>query len=131
MRIPYNEDDVTEVYSGACRETNEEELAGHPQSAATKKKISKAMTGKKNPAWKDGRRAYRRISKAKSGEGVHHINNDSKDNRASNLETYKLKGKERSRHEIAHRRQDNFHKSGGRKDKPRGYVAKNKAHGRL
>ena len=46
------------------------EQTGRPQSAATKKKIAKAVTGKKNPAYKDGRRSYRRIAGAKKGEHI-------------------------------------------------------------
>jgi hypothetical protein len=101
---------------------DEEELFKH--SPATKRKIAKAMTGKSNPAWKDGRRAYRRIAGAKPGEGVDHLDGDSKNNAPSNLKKYKLKGKSRSEHEKKHKRHLNTQGSGGRKKIPRGYTAK-------
>lgn len=101
-----------------------EEHLGRPQKPSTRKKISKAMQGKNNPAYKDGRRSYRRVAKAKRGEGVDHINGDSKDNRPSNLRRYKLKGKSRSDHEKKHDRAKNFKSSGGRKTPARGYKAK-------
>ena len=101
------------------------------QSAETKKKISKAMSGKNNPAYKDGRRSYRKIAKAKKGQHVHHKNNDSKDNRPSNLEKFPAKGPGRAKHEKAHHREKNFRKTGGRKKVKRGYVAKVKAKGSL
>ena len=37
----------------------ETESLGRPQTAKTKKKIAKAMTGKGNPAYKSGQRSYR------------------------------------------------------------------------
>jgi len=120
MRLPYNDDEVIEEYPGIARVMTEEEL----MSEATKKKISKAMMGKNNPAYKDGRRSYDRIAGAKKGEGVHHKDGNSKNNKPSNLEVYKLTGKERAKHEKQHDRSKNFSSSGGRKDKPRGYTAK-------
>ncbi len=50
------------------------EVLGRPQKKSTRLKIAKAMLGKKNPAWKDGRRAYRRIAGAKTGDNsiIHH-----------------------------------------------------------
>jgi len=107
---------------------NKEELA---HSAATKKKISKALMGKKNPAYKDGRRSYRRKAglKPNDGKAVHHKNNDSKDNKKSNLEVFKNKGPQRAKHEKAHHREKNFKKTGGRKKVKRGYTAKEKAKG--
>tara|TARA_Y100000310_G_C20605978_1_gene775504 strand:+ start:1077 stop:1385 length:309 start_codon:yes stop_codon:yes gene_type:complete len=97
---------------------------GRPQKPATKRKIAKAMTGKNNPAWKDGRRAYRRIVGAKPGEGVHHKDGDSKNNSKNNLKRFKLKGKGRSAHEKTHERGKNFRSGGGRKKLARGYKAK-------
>lgn len=103
----------------------EETLArGRKHSEATKRKIAKAVTGKKNPAYKDGRRSYRRIAGAKKGEGVDHKDGDSTNNKPSNLKTYKLKGKGRSKHAKKHQRHKNFKSSGGRKKKRRGYKAK-------
>ena len=109
---------------------NNEQL-GRKQTPATKKKIATAMTGKGNPAYKDGRRSYRNVAKAKPGQHVHHKNNDSKDNRPSNLEKFPEKGSGRAKHEASHNRQANFKKSGGRKKVKRGYVAKMKAKGSL
>ena len=63
-----------------------EEQLGRKQKPSTKKLIAKAMTGKGNPAYKDGRRSYRNKVNAKPGQHVHHKNNDSKDNRPANLE---------------------------------------------
>jgi hypothetical protein len=94
------------------------------QTAATRKKIAKAMEGENNPAYKDGRRSYREKVNAKPGEGVDHINGDSKDNRKNNLRKYDLEGSERSAHEKKHDRAKNFSSSGGRKTPPRGYQAK-------
>lgn len=105
-------------------EKTQEEL--RKQTEATKRKISKAVTGKKNPAYVDGRRSYRRVAGAKSGQGVDHKNGDSKDNRPSNLKTYPLKGKGRGAHEKKHDRAKNFKSTGGRKKVTRGYVAKRK-----
>lgn len=66
---------------------------GSSISSSHKKKISKAVTGKKNSAYIDGRRSYRRIAGAttNNGEVVHHKNGNRKDNRRSNL--VRLKGK--------------------------------------
>ena len=64
---------------------------GKKQSASHKAKRAKAVTGRKNGAYKDGRRSYRRKAGAKKGEVVHHKNGNRKDNRPSNLQ--KLKGK--------------------------------------
>ena len=97
---------------------------GRKQTAATRRKIAKSMTGKKNPAWKDGRRAYRRIAGAKKGEGVDHKDGNSKNNKPSNLRRFKLKGKSRAWHEKKHKRNKNFTSKGGRKKLKRGYVAK-------
>ena len=93
-------------------------------SAATKKKISKALMGKNNPAYKDGRRSYRRIAGAKDNDGsiIHHKDGDSKNNSKSNLQ--KIPASKRSEHEKKHNRENNFKKSGGRKKVPRGYKSK-------
>jgi len=105
---------------------NNEEL-GRKQTPATKAKIAKAMTGKGNPAYKDGRRSYREKVKAKPGQHVHHKDGDSKNNAKSNLEKFPEKGPGRSAHEKKHDRAKNFKGSGsGRKTPPRGYVAKRK-----
>lgn len=104
---------------------NEDKEELRKQSEATKRKIAKSMTGKNNPQWKDGRRAYRRIADAKKGEGVDHIDGDSKNNSPSNLRKFKLKGPSRSAHERKHNRGENAKGDGsGRKPVKRGYVAK-------
>jgi len=97
---------------------------GRKQKPSTRKKISKALMGKKNPAYKDGRRSYRKIAKAKPGEAVHHKDGDRRNNSPSNLKKYKIKGKSRSEHEKKHNRAANFRASGGRKKKPSAYKAK-------
>jgi len=102
------------------------EQTGRKQTAATKRKIAKAVTGKKNPAYKDGRRSYRNVVKAKKGQHVHHKDGDSKNNSPSNLEKFPEKGPGRSAHERKHDRSKNFKSSGGRKTPARGYVAKRK-----
>ena len=91
------------------------ETLGRPQTAATKRKIAKAMTGSKNGRWKDGRRAYRRIIGAKSGNGnlVHHKDGDRTNNKKSNLEI--VSKANRGAHDKAHNRGKNFKKSGGTK----------------
>jgi len=109
-----------------------EEQCGRAQSAATKKKISKAMTGKGNSQYKDGRRSYRTAMGLKPNDGkmVHHKDNSSKNNKKSNLQVLKSKGPERSKHEKAHQRNKNFHsKANGRQKVKRGYTAKRKAKG--
>ncbi|MFW5848125.1 MAG: HNH endonuclease [bacterium] len=84
---------------------------------STKKKISKAMMGKKNPMYKDGRRSYRRIAGAKTGDEkiVHHKDGNRKNNKKSNLTI--ISKKDRGKHDKAHRRGKNFKKSGGTKKK--------------
>jgi len=108
---------------------DKEKLKAH--SAATKKKISKAMTGKGNPAYKDGRRSYRTKMGLKPNDGkmVHHKDNSSKNNSKGNLQVIKNSGPERSKHDKAHHREKNFKKTGGRKKVKRGYTAKEKAKG--
>lgn len=60
-------------------------------SAAHKKKISRAVLGSKNSAYKDGRRSYRRIAGVKNNDGnvIMHLNGNRKDNRRSNLKVSK------------------------------------------
>jgi len=88
---------------------------GRKQSAATKRKIAKAMTGKKNPAYKDGRRSYRRVAGAKTNDGtiIHHKDGNRKNNSKSNL--VKVSPSKRGAHDKAHSRGKNFKKSGGTK----------------
>ena len=100
------------------------EQLGRGQKPSTKKKISNALMGKKNPAYKDGRRSYRRIAKAKKGEHVDHKDGNSKNNSPSNLGKFKEKGPSRAAHEKKHKRGKNFNSSGGRKKVTRGYKAK-------
>ena len=66
---------------------------GTKKSAAHKKKISQSTSGKKNPRYIDGRRSYRTIAGAASGEVVHHKNGNRKSNHKSNLVI--LKGKKK------------------------------------
>ena len=100
------------------------ENLGRKQTATTKKKIAKAMTGKDNPAYKDGRRSYRTKVKAKPGQHVHHKDGDSKNNSKGNLQKFPAKGPGRSAHEKKHDRAKNFKAKGGRKTPKRGYQAK-------
>ncbi len=97
---------------------------GRPQTAATRRKIANSMKGKKNPAYKDGRRSYRRVSGAKPGQHVHHKDGDSKNNKPSNLSKFPAKGPGRAAHEKKHDRSKNFKSSGGTKKVKRGYKAK-------
>ncbi|KKK49587.1 hypothetical protein LCGC14_3133560 [marine sediment metagenome] len=100
------------------------ENCGRKQTPATKRAIARAMTGSKNPAWKDGRRASRRIAGAKTNDKsiVHHVDGDSKNNKKSNLK--KIPKAQRSKHEKIHERGKNFSSGGGTKKIKRGYVAK-------
>jgi len=100
------------------------ESCGRRQTAATKAKIAKALTGKKNPAYKDGRRSYRTKVNAKKGQHVHHKDGDSTNNSKSNLEKFPAKGPGRAAHEKKHERAKNFKATGGRKTPARGYKAK-------
>lgn len=104
--------------------TKTSEQLGRTQTAATKKKIAKALTGAKNPAYKDGRRSYRRVAGAKKGEHVDHKDGNSKNNKPSNLKKFKAKGPSRAAHEKKHDRAKNFKSTGGRKKVKRGYSAK-------
>jgi len=101
-----------------------EEKLGRPQTAATKKKIAKAMTGDGNPAYKDGRRSYRNKVKAKAGQHVHHKDGNRKNNSKANLEKFPAKGPGRAAHEKKHDRAANFKSSGGRKPVKSGAKAK-------
>ena len=98
-------------------ELTEEQLRA--QTAATKAKISKALQGKDNPAYKDGRRSYRDKVHAPPGKVVDHKDGDSKNNAKSNLKIMS-----HSEHDKKHDREGNFQKSGGRKAVPRGYKSK-------
>lgn len=89
------------------------EQLGRKQTPATRKKIARAMTGNKNPAWKDGRRSYRRISKAKPGQIVHHKDGNRTNNAKNNLKV--ISPKDRGKHDAAHNRAKNFKKRGGTK----------------
>ncbi len=107
--------------------------AGFTHSKATKNKISKSVTGKKNSQYRDGRRSYRRMAKAKKGQHVHHKDGDSKNNKASNLEKFPAKGPGRAKHERHHKRELNLKSKtkSGRKKVKRGYVAKRGKKGSL
>ncbi len=95
------------------------EFLGRPQTAATKAKIAKAVTGPANPAYKDGRRSYREKVHAPSGKIVDHKDGDSTNNAKSNLKVMSP-----SEHNKKHHRELNFKKTGGRKAVPRGYKSK-------
>ena len=84
------------------------EQLGRRQTPATKKKISKKMTGKGNSQYKDGRRSYRKKTGAKKGELVHHIDKNRHNNKASNLRI--IKKKDRGKHDKIHHREKNFSK---------------------
>ena len=90
-----------------------EETCGRPQTAATKRKIAKKMTGPGNPAYKDGRRSYRNKTNAKPGQLVHHKDGNRTNNSRSNLKV--ISKKDRGKHDKAHNRGKNFQKSGGTK----------------
>lgn len=66
---------------------------GSKKSASHKRKLAKAVEGKKNGRYKDGRRSYRRIAGAKSGEVVDHIDGNRSNNHPSNLRRLKAKKK--------------------------------------
>jgi hypothetical protein len=92
------------------------EQCGRPQKASTRKKIAKALMGKKNPAWKDGRHPdhYRRVAGAKKGDGsiIHHKDGNRHNSSKSNLQ--KVSAKDRGKHDKIHNRANNFKKKGSR-----------------
>lgn len=98
------------------------EQCGRKQTPATKKKISKAMSGSGNSQWKDGRREEPRKKKGlKKGDKriVHHIDGDRWNNKKSNL-----KVESRSKHDSHHKRNLNFKSKGGTKP-PRRHALRN------
>ena len=64
---------------------------GSKKSAAHKRKIASSVTGDKNGRFKDGRRSYRRIAGAKSGDVVMHKDGNRNNNKRSNLQISKGK----------------------------------------
>ena len=64
---------------------------GSKKTAAHKLKLAKAVEGKKNGRYKTGRRSYRRIAGAKSGEVVDHIDGNRDNNSPDNLRRLKAK----------------------------------------
>jgi len=64
---------------------------GSKKSSAHKKKLAKAVQGKKNGRYKDGSRSYRRIAGAKSGDVVMHKDGNRSNNKRSNLKISKGK----------------------------------------
>ena len=89
---------------------NDIEQLGRTQTAATKKKIAKALMGDKNPAYDEGQRSYREKIHAPKGKVVHHKDGDRGNNAPSNLEITS-----KANNDKIHHREDNFNKSGGRK----------------
>jgi len=61
---------------------------GYKQSPKHKKRRAQAIIGEANPAYKDGRRSYRRKAGAMPHDGsvVHHKSGDRANNSKSNLE---------------------------------------------
>jgi len=61
---------------------------GYKQSPEHRKKRAKAIVGENNPAYKDGRRSYRRLAGAEPNDGsvVHHKSGSRSNNEAGNLE---------------------------------------------
>lgn len=61
---------------------------GYKQSPSHKRKRAAQIMGDDNPAYKDGRRSYRRKAGAKPNDGsvVHHKNGDRLSNGKNNLE---------------------------------------------
>lgn len=102
---------------------------GSKKSSAHKKKIGKALIGKKNGAYKDGRRSYRRIAGATPNDGNVVMHKDGKAptepgaNNKSNLK--KSKGKkpgtnstsEHERSKITIKERGAGRKKGGRNKK--------------
>jgi hypothetical protein len=81
-------------------------LAGHPQSKATRIKIAEAQTGKGNSNFKHGKRMnYRKIVKAANGQLVHHKDGNRANNTKSNLVKQSA-----SKHNTVHKREKNFGK---------------------
>ena len=97
---------------------------GRTQKPATRKKIAEAMKGKNNPAYKDGRRSYRRLAGAKDNDGtlIHHVDGNRKNNSKGNLK--KIPPSQRGAHDKAHNRGANFQKSGG--TKPNAHMRKSR-----
>ena len=91
------------------------ENLAHKQTAATKKKISKSLMGKKNPAYKDGRHpdCYIRKAGAKKGDIVHHVDGNRHNSAKSNLRV--IKKKDRGKHDKLHHRARNFSRGKGKK----------------
>ena len=80
------------------------------QTAATKKKLSVAATGKKNSQYDKGQRSYRTKMGLKTNDGkmVHHRDGNRANNSKNNLQIMKSKGPERSKHEKIHQRSENW-----------------------
>jgi hypothetical protein len=119
-----NEEQLTDIEVMDLQDEGYTDEQLKAMSPAHKKAIAKSLMGKNNPAYKDGRRSYRRIAGAKDNDGslIHHKDGDSKNNSPSNLE--KIPESKRSEHEKKHSRQNNFNKSGGRQPVARGYKSK-------
>lgn len=64
---------------------------GSKKSSAHKRKIAKSVQGSSNGRYKDGRRSYRRIAGAASGDVVMHLDGDRSNNKRSNLKISKGK----------------------------------------
>lgn len=66
---------------------------GYKQSPSHAKNKGKAQTGENNGQFKDGRKTYRKIVKAKPGDVVHHKDGNRTNNKRSNLQVLSDKPK--------------------------------------
>ena len=94
------------------REISSEKNKDYGHTIESKKKISDATKGDKNPAWKGGKEGYyRRLARVMLGTqgkdyntNIHHIDGDVKNNSLSNLNVMT-----RSEHTRLHHNQGDIH----------------------